>query len=119
MASPEESEAQYLREKFPYGHPDYIPMTLDELEVHSQKNHDYAREGNALGNFYRVSEALGAMGMNLTPTMVAIVYGFKQIDAAIQMMTKGYEGDIEGVDSRLRDAHIYLKLARILHKETH
>ena len=100
-----------------HGHPDFYRMTIDEMELHSAKNRDYAREGNPLGNFYRVSKVLTEMGMSISPALVAIVYAMKQLDAAVQMLTHGYEGDVENVDTRLRDVHVYMKLARILHAE--
>jgi hypothetical protein len=100
-----------------HGHSDYLDLTLDELELHSAKNRDYARFGNPLGNFYRVSDALKAQGINLSPTEVAIVFAQKQQDVAIQMLSHGYEGEVEDFDKRARDVHIYWKIARILHKE--
>jgi hypothetical protein len=30
------------RRLFPHGHPDYITKTIDEMKLHSDKNHDYA-----------------------------------------------------------------------------
>ena len=106
-----------LRNQLQGGHPDFFDMTIDEMMLHNAKNADYSKGGNPLGNFYRVSKALTSMGFKISPTMVSIVYAFKQLDAAIHMLTEGYEGDIENVDTRLRDVHVYMKLARILHKE--
>ncbi len=100
-----------------HGHPDFLSITVDEIALHSAKNKDYARVGNPLGNFYRVSDALKAQGINLTPTQVAVVYAQKQQDAAIQMLAHGYEGEVENFDTRARDVHVYWKIARILHKE--
>ena len=100
-----------------HGHPDYLTLTVDELELHSMKNRDYARVGDPLGNFHRVSASMTALGFPISPTMVALLYAHKQLDAAIQMIVHGYEGEVEGVDKRLRDAHVYPKIARILYKE--
>ncbi len=119
---PDTSEAkamalfQELKKNFPHGHPDFIPMTLDELKLHSEKNYDYAHGGNPLGNFDRVSGALTAMGYPISPEMVAMVYAFKQLDAAIHMMVEGYEGATEDFDTRMRDVHVYAKIIRLLHK---
>ena len=107
---------QELKKNFPHGHPDFIPMTLDELKLHSEKNYDYAHGGNPLGNFDRVSGALTAMGYPISPEMVAMVYAFKQLDAAIHMLTEGYEGATENFDTRMRDVHVYAKIIRLLHK---
>jgi len=100
-----------------HGHPKFLELTVDELKLHSEKNKDYARYGNPLGNFYQVSAALQAQGINLTPTQVALVFAQKQQDAAMQMIAHGYEGEVEDVDTRLRDVHIYYKIARILYWE--
>lgn len=106
-----------LRLRLQGGHPDFFNMTIDEMLLHNAKNADYAKGGDPLGNFNRVSEAMTVMGFKISPTMVAIAYAFKQLDAAIHMLTEGYEGNVENVDTRLRDVHVYMKLARILHRE--
>lgn len=100
-----------------HGHPDYLLLTGDELRTHSKKNYNYARVGDPLGNFYRVSDALKAQGLDLSPTEVAIVFAQKQQDIAVQMLVHDYEGTDEGFDERARDVHIYWKIARILYKE--
>lgn len=100
-----------------HGHPMFLDLTEDELKLHSEKNRDYARHGDPLGNFKRVSAVLKAQGINLTPAQVAMVFAQKQQDAAMQMIAYGYEGDVENVDTRLRDVHIYYKIARILYAE--
>lgn len=107
-----------LRENF-RGHPEFITMTLDELRLHSEKNYDYAREGPALGNFLRVAAILKQYpGLDPgDPAVVAVTYMLKQLDAFLWMKSGGYEGDVETRDVRLRDVHVYAKLARILDSE--
>jgi hypothetical protein len=102
-----------------YGHPDFYTITQDELSLHSAKNKDYAQGGDPLGNFHRVSEIKKLYpGFPWdSPTGVALGYMLKQLDAAFWMLAKGYEGEVEDVDTRLRDVHVYTKLARILHRE--
>ena len=100
-----------------HGHPDFLSMTEDELELHSQKNKDYTHEGDPLGNFNRVSAILKIWGFDIPPTLVALIYSLKQQDAGMWMLSQGYEGEIENIDTRFRDVHVYTKLARILHKE--
>lgn len=114
-----EMVADVLKNNFPGGHPDFIPMAVKEVELHARKNSDYAKGGDPLGNFHRVASILSLYpGLDLTrPVSVAIVYMLKQLDAALYMLSKGYEGQIEGVDERLTDVHVYAKLARILAKE--
>jgi len=102
------------------GHPLFYKMTREEEELHSAKNKDYTGEkGDPLGNFNRVAGIL-ANYPNLSlgdPTVVALTYAMKQLDAALWMLSQGYEGEIEDVDARLRDVGAYMKLARILHRE--
>jgi len=108
-----------LREAFPHGHVDFNPMTLKEMKLHSEKNYDYAAGGDPLGNFNRVAAILGQYkGLSLSdPTVIAIVYAMKQIDACLWMLSQKREGKIEDVNSRLGDVSVYVKLAMILHKQ--
>lgn len=102
------------------GHPRFRELTEDELRLHDEKNADYAGGGDPLGNFHRVADILANYPeLDLAdPTVVCIVYALKQLDAALWMLSEGYEGQVENVDTRLRDVHVYMKLARILHEET-
>jgi hypothetical protein len=108
-----------LRIAYPNGHPRFLPLTVDELKLHSEKNKDYAQGGNPLGNFLRVARLLSNYpNLKLdNPVVVAIVYALKQLDCVLWMLNQGYEGTVEDVDSRLRDIHVYMKLARILYGE--
>jgi hypothetical protein len=102
-----------------HGHPKFYDLTKEEIELYSAKNKDYAQGGDPLGNFKRVS-AIKSLYPNLkwdSPTGVALGYMLKQLDAAFWMLAQGYEGEVENVDTRLRDVHIYIKIARILHDE--
>lgn len=102
-----------------YGHPDFYEMTEEEKRLHSDKNRDYAQGGDPLGNFKRVARIMEQYP-NLdgsSPTVVAIVYAMKQLDAALWMLNQGYEGQVESLDTRLQDISVYMKLARILRKE--
>lgn len=106
-----------LRKYYPHGHPDFIPKCLEEMELHSKKNKDYARGGNPLGNFNRVSEMLERFGFWCPPHMVAFIYMMKQVDAVGRMLGMGYEGEVEGVEAKLQDVSVYAKLIGILYKE--
>ncbi len=101
------------------GHPKYLELTEAELTLHSEKNYDYARGGDSLGNFKRVA-AIKQLYLGLdwtTPTATAIDFMLKQFDAALWQLAQHFEGKVENVDARLQDCHIYLKIARILHQE--
>jgi len=102
-----------------HGHPDFYKLTEEEIKLHSEKNRDYAQGGDPLGNFKRVS-AIKKLYPNLewdSPTGVALGNMLKQLDAALWMLSQGYEGEVETIDTRLTDVHVYTKLARILYKE--
>jgi len=102
-----------------FGHPLFYKLTEDEIRLHSRKNKDYALGGDPLGNFRRVANILSQYpGLPITlPAIVAIVYALKQLDASLWMIAMGREGEVESIDSRLADIHVYVKLARILLKE--
>lgn len=107
---------QYL---YPHGHADFNQMCIGEMELHSRKNHDYARGGEPMGNFHRVANLLSMYpGLRLgDPAVVALVYAMKQVDATLWMLSNDYDGAVEGIASRLGDVSVYAKLAIILYKE--
>ena len=91
-------------------------LTQKELELYQKKNKDYTQGGDTFGNFKRVSCILSLYPkLSLSdPQVVAMVYLMKQLDAALWMLSEGYEGKIENVDTRLTDVHVYAKIARLL-----
>lgn len=99
------------------GHPRFKELLEEELRLHNAKNKDYARGGNPLCNFYRVSAMLQSFGGELSPAQVGFIYMLKQLDAAGRMLFQGYEGDTEGLAERLQDVSIYSKLIAILKEE--
>ena len=101
------------------GHPLFKRLTEEEIELHDQKNFDYRSDADPLANFHRVAAWMALYPkMNwATPENVAIIFAMKQQDAAMSLMERGIEGGVENVDTRLRDDHIYKKIARILHRE--
>lgn len=112
-----ESEArEIVKGLFPYGHKDFAEITLKELELHSNKNHDYAKGGPALGNFDRVSAIL-ALYPNLKLSdnrVVALVYALKQLDAVLWGISEGIIHKVEGLNSRLQDISVYSKLVQCM-----
>ena len=104
---------QALKTSFPHGHPEYIPLLLDKMDLHSRKNHDYASGGDPLGNFDRVA-AIFAMypGLKLDdPVVVMMTYMMKQIDAVLWGFAKGIEHKVEGPIDRLSDVLVYSGIA--------
>ena len=108
-----------LLAEYPYGHPDFVLLCLEEMKLHSDKNKDYTSgdKGNPLGNFYRVSAFLLDWGVDIPPHLVAFAYMMKQIDAVGNMLGNDYEGKVEGIEKRLQDIAVYAKLIQILYKE--
>ena len=91
-------------------------LTQKELELYNAKNRDYTKGGDTYGNFNRVAQILSLYPkLNLAdPRVVCMVYLFKQLDSALWMMSEGYEGEMENIDGRLTDVHVYAKIARLL-----
>ncbi len=102
-----------------HGHPMFQKLTIEELELHDAKNKDYTGGvgHDPLGNFRRVSAILKIWGFDIPPMLVALIYALKQQDAYMWMISQKYEGEVEDIDTRLRDDHIYKKIARILRRE--
>ena len=95
---------------------DYEQLTMEELNLYKAKNKDYTQGGDPYGNFKRVSCILSLYPkLSLSdPQVVAMVYLMKQLDAALWMMSEGYEGEVENVDTRLTDVYVYAKIIRLL-----
>jgi hypothetical protein len=108
-----------IADAFPSGSPAYRTLTLEELQLYSDKNHDYAAGGDPLGNFKRVA-AFFAMYPNLSltdPAVVALAFAMKQVDAYCWLKSNGHEAMVEGLDQRLLDITVYTKLVRLLERE--
>lgn len=104
---------EMLRQAFPYGHPEFIPMLVEKAKLHSDKNHDYAKGGNPLGNFDRVAGILGQYpGLKLNdPVIVMLIYALKQVDAILWGFAQGIEQKVEGPIDRLGDVLVYSGIA--------
>jgi hypothetical protein len=112
LANEQEKIIDLSRQLFPNGHPAFNHITVQEMDLHSRKNGDYARGGSPLGNFERVSNILSNYP-NLKvsdPRVVALVYALKQLDAALNMLSNNYEGQVEGMYERLADVAVYSKI---------
>ena len=116
---PDSNPVDVLRQEYPHGHPDFIPMTVAEMDLHSRKNKDYAQGGDPLGNFHRVATILSLYpGLDPSdPAVVAQIYSLKQWDAYMWMKCQRYEGGVEGKAARMGDVSVYAKLTRIVDSE--
>lgn len=108
-----------MREKYPDGHPDFVTLTVDELALHSTKNHDYAKGGKPTGNFDRVAAILANYPkLSLAdPRVVALVYTLKQLDAVLWGLSEGIEHKVEGLNSRLQDISVYSKIVMCINND--
>ncbi len=110
---------EWLRGEFPHGHKHYLPVALKQLELHSQKNWDYASGGDPLGNFDRVAAILGNYpNLKLSDRrVVALVYALKQIDAVLWGINSNITQKVEGLDSRLDDIAVYATIVQCMNSE--
>ena len=111
-----------LRKRFPYGHPRFIEILLEMMDLHSRKNRDYAASDlghSPLGNFQRVGKILGLYpGLDPSdPRVVACVYRLKQLDQTLFSISIGREGKVEGMSPRYRDQSVYTVIEEILNEE--
>ena len=102
-----------------HGHPDFYKLCEEEMNLYGLKNNDYTFGGDPMGNFKRVACILALYpGLKLSnPATVGIVYLCKQFDAALNMLSKQYEGKVEGQKERLQDVSVYSKIISILIEE--
>jgi len=110
---------KYLEGSF-HGAQEFIDLSMDEIELHSKKNRDYAFGGDPLGNFTRRSTILALYpNLNLQDeATVALVDMMKQLDAALWLKSSKHEAGVEGVVDRLRDIGVYAKIAIILEQRS-
>jgi len=108
-----------LRGVFPHGHEDFLPTLVALMELHSQKNHDYAKGGHALGNFHRVANILSNYpDLRLSdPKVVALVYALKQLDAVLWGLNSNIRHKVEGHLGRLDDIAVYATIVQCIIKE--
>jgi hypothetical protein len=107
------------RARFGHGHPNYVKITLEELELHNRKNEEYASGGDALGNFKRVA-VIKSLYPNFPwdkPVGVALSFALKSFDAVLWGLATKRDLAIDSYDERLADVGVYVKLMRLLLKE--
>ena len=108
--------AATLRVSYPHGHPDFIPDLVDLAKLHSDKNHDYAKGGDPLGNFDRTAQIMRLYPEFpwASPHGSATVQMLKQLDAYLWMQSAKTEAKVEGPDPRLRDIQVFAGIIRII-----
>lgn len=102
-----------------HGHPKFYDLLLILGKLHSDKNHDYAKGGNPLGNFYRRATIYSLYpGLDLSdPSVVAMVDALKQLDAFFWMKSQKHEAKVEGKKGRLKDVSVYSDIAIVIEEE--
>lgn len=110
------AQANQFRVRYPHGHPHFLEPTLAELQLHSDKNHDYSSGGDPLGNFDRVAaiKQLYPGFPDATPAGVAINNLLKQLNAVLWGLSKSIEHKVEGYAGRLQDISVYSKIVSII-----
>ncbi len=80
--------------------------------IHIAKNHDYANEDEALGNFKRVAKVLDALGIipNCTPDYVALIYAILKIDRFVNLKTHSKSPANEAIEDTINDLKNYIDL---------
>lgn len=108
-----------LRAVFPHGHPEFLPITVGEVQLHSDKNHDYAKGGKPTGNFDRVAAILALYPkLKLSdPRVVALVYALKQVDAVLWGLSENIAHKVEGLNDRLQDISVYSKIVMCMNRD--
>lgn len=115
----EHNIAKVLRKMFPYGHPRFIPLQLEKMELHSNKNLGFACKGDSLGNFNRVS-AIKQLYPGFdwtTPQGTAMDYHLKQYDSFMIQKATGIIDKVEPPIKRLRDMSVYTDIMAIMEEE--
>lgn len=103
-----------------HGHPEFYKLLGKIAQLHSDKNYDYAKGGNPLGNFERVARFLKEYpSLDLSnPAIIAIIYSLKQLDAVLWMYSEGHESKTgEGITARLLDDAVYKLIAVVIEGE--
>lgn len=113
-----DSLVETLRKEFPYGHKDFIPLLLDKMRLHSEKNYGYAAGGDALGNFNREA-ALFALYPDIDmsrPVAIAAFNMLKQFDCLMWSLNRGHVADDE-IERRAEDCLVYSGIITLLIRE--
>lgn len=103
-------------EKQYYGHPKFKTIVEELLELHSEKNRQYATPDKPLANFYRTGRIIAKMLKPGIPPEIASCLSFmsKQIDGVYEIVGEGKENTIESLTDKLRDIAVYAVLMMIL-----
>ena len=102
-----------------YGHPKFYEILNELAELHSNKNFQYASQGDPLGNFHRCASMTSKIlkdGIN-KPLATALMYMSKQIDGVYEIVGEGKEGTADSLKDKLMDIAVYSVICMILNNE--
>ncbi len=97
---------------------------IDELvALRNKKNLDYASDEDTNANFKRVAKMAApllnpAIPENLHPLVIAMIYGMKQFDGVIEMISKNKIGRAESIIDKLNDKAVYSVIERMCYEES-
>jgi len=102
-----------------YGHPGFYKIILEELELHSNKNKQYATQDDPLANFKRTGRLIKKLlKPNINPALAsAMILMSKQVDAVYEMVGEGKKDTVEELEDKFKDISIYANLCIILLRE--
>lgn len=106
-----------------HGHPKFLEIVGDIVELHSQKNKQYAGKSDPLGNFRRGSNIIYKL---LSPNFrddefrkqiaYALCLVSKQIDGAVEIIGESKENTFDSLYEKLRDCMVYFGIMMAMEK---
>ena len=109
----------YLHETYPNGHKLFVDISVEELDLHNKKNHDYAAGGSPTGNFERVARILSNYpNLDFTdPIVVCLFWMLKQLDVILWSLSQKITLKVDSLDHRFGDVCVYTKIARCMWRD--
>lgn len=104
--------AASVKRLFPYGHPKFNELMLEQMKLHSDKNAGYAGGGVSLGNFDRAANIM-ANYPNFpvdSPFGITMMYVLKHFDRIMWDITNGKKPS----DDALADISVYMTILRCM-----
>lgn len=103
-----------MNKRYPYGHPDFNALMLEQIALHSMKNEYYNRDSNPLGNFNRTASILSQYP-SFPPNhyTTAMLYMLKHLDKIMWDISHA----VEPSDESLGDIAVYATIMRCMNKE--
>jgi hypothetical protein len=102
------------------GHPRFYEIVDELKKLHSEKNHQYATEGNPLGNFERTGRMISKfLHEGVNPTLASCLSLMsKQVDGIYEIVGEAKENTCESLTDKLRDTAVYAIIAMIILEES-